>query len=88
MSVSEVHRYTNGLEVNESLTVTSESGLHFASPSTFLEACQASIQMCAQVGGYVSRGHDGDSTGSALAAPLSEMGKHCAPEPHMARRED
>ncbi len=85
MSVGEVHRYTTGLEVDESLTVTSESGRHFAPPSTFLEACQASIQMCAQVDGHVSSGSDGDSTGSALAAPLSEIGEQSAPEPHMAQ---
>ncbi len=85
MSVGEVHRYTTGLEVDESLTVTSESGRHFAPPSTFPEACQASIQMCAQVDGHVSSGSDGDSTGSALAAPLSEMGEQSAPEPHMAQ---
>ncbi len=41
--------------------------------------------MRAQFDGHVSSGSDGDSTGSALAAPLSEMGKQSAPEPHLAQ---
>ncbi len=80
-----VHRYTTGLEVDESLTVTSECGQHFAPPSTFPESCQASIQVRAQFDIAVSSGSAGDSTGSALASPLSEMGEQSAPELHMAQ---
>ncbi len=65
--------------------MTSESGQHFAPPSMFPEACQPSIQVRAQFDGHVSSGSAGDSTGSALAAPLSEMGEQSAPEPHMAQ---
>ncbi len=34
---------------------------------------------------HVSSASDGDSTGSVLAMPLSEMGEQSAPEPHMAQ---
>lgn len=85
MSAGDIHRYSTGLEIDESLTITSESGQHPAPPSTFPDACQVSIQMCAQADGHVSCGSGCDSTGSALAMPLSEMGEQSAPEPHMAQ---